>query len=53
MDPFRSRQHSANGLIRYSNYKTRNTETPRRPQKLAVYAGRVKITNRNRNPNPL
>ena len=37
MDPFRSRQHSANGQLKCSNYKTRNTETPRRgprrPQK--------------------
>ena len=24
---------SANGLLKCSNYKTRNTETPRRPQK--------------------
>ena len=27
MDPFRSRQHNANGLLKCSNYKTRNTET--------------------------
>ena len=40
---------SANGVLKCSNYKTRNNDS----KKLAVYAGRMKITNRNRHPNRL
>ena len=46
---------SANGLLKCSILiiKLGILKHPDDPKKLAVYAGRMKITNRNRNPNRL